>query len=214
MTDQPPQEGLFSLPPGGRTPRSRIVLLAGPSGSGKTSLARRLGLPAISLDDFYRDGDDPGMPQRYGIIDWDSPASWHRAAALDALVEVARTGEVELPVYDIPSNRRTGRTRLEALDAPLVIAEGIFAAELVADCRAEDILADAICIVRPRTQTFFFRLMRDLGEARKPAGTLVRRGLTLAAEEHRNIERWVSQGCRPLGITQAEATIKSLATAR
>ena len=31
------------------------VGIVGPSGSGKTSLSSRVGLPSLSLDDFYRD---------------------------------------------------------------------------------------------------------------------------------------------------------------
>ncbi|SNU01954.1 uridine kinase [Ruaniaceae bacterium KH17] len=205
----PPQDGLFDLPDGERQLRARIVLLSGPSGSGKTSLARRLGLPSISLDDFYKNDDDPGMPSRYGIIDWDSPESWHKTEALDALITVCRTGRVDLPIYDIPTNKRTGSTHLDLQGAPIVLAEGIFASELVDAARAEDILADAICIVRARPKTFFYRLMRDLGEARKPPLTLIRRGLTIAKEEKGTIERWVADGCQPLGFSEAEQVIRA-----
>lgn len=205
----PPQEGLFELPDGARRLASRVVLLAGPSGSGKTSLARRLGIPSISLDDFYRDDDDPGLPRRHGIVDWDNPESWHKVEALDALITLCRTGQVDLPIYDIPTNRRTGSTHFDVKGAPIVIAEGIFASELVSAARAEDLLADAICIQRPRAQTFFFRLMRDLGEARKPPITLVRRGLTIAREEKGTIARWVQQGCQPLGFSEAEQVIRA-----
>lgn len=205
----PPQEGLFDIPSGERQLSARVVLLAGPSGSGKTSLVRRLGLPSISLDDFYKNDDDPGMPQRYGIIDWDSAESWHKMEALDALLTLCRTGQAELPIYDIPTNKRTGTTHLDLKGAPIVIAEGIFASELVDEARAEDILADAICIVRPRAQTFFYRLMRDLGEARKPPTTLIRRGLMIAKEESGTIDRWVGDGCQPLGFSEAEQVIRA-----
>lgn len=204
-----PQDGLFDIPNGERRLAARVVLLAGPSGSGKTSLVRRLGLPSISLDDFYKDDDDPAMPQRHGIIDWDSPDSWHKMRALDALLTVCRTGQAELPIYDIPTNKRTGKIHLDLKGAPIVIAEGIFASELVDDARAEDILADAICIVRPRAQTFFYRLMRDLGEARKPPTTLVRRGVTIAREEKGTIAKWVADGCQPLSFSEAEQVIRA-----
>jgi len=205
----PPQDGLFALPTGFRRPLARVVLLTGPSGSGKTSLTRRLGLPVVTLDDFYHDEDHDGLPRRFGIVDWDSPASWDQAAALDALVTLCRTGRCEIPIYDIPSNRRTGTRPLDLQGTPIVIAEGIFAAEIVDECRAEDILADAICLVRPRAQTFFFRLARDLGEARKPPGTLVRRGLALARTEAAMIDRLVGLGCQPLGVSEAEEVVKA-----
>ena len=77
------------------------------------------------------------------------------------------------------------------------------------DCRAEDILADAICIVRPRLQTFFFRLARDLGEARKPPSTLVRRGVSLARNEPTMIAELVAKGCQPLGFSEAEQVVQA-----
>ncbi len=206
---QPPQAGLFDLPRGFRRPSARVVLLTGPSGSGKTSLTRRLGLPVVSLDDFYHDDDHPALPRRYGIVDWDSPDSWDRTGAMDALLALCRTGRSDIPIYDIPTNRRTGTTHLDLQGAPIVIAEGIFAAEIVEDCRAEDILADAICIVRPRLQTFFFRLARDLGEARKPPSTLVRRGVSLARNEPTMIAELVAKGCQPLGFSEAEQVVQA-----
>lgn len=205
----PPQAGLFDLPRGFRQPSARVVLLTGPSGSGKTSLTRRLGLPVVSLDDFYLDEDHPALPRRYGIVDWDSPLCWDRAGAMDALLALCRTGRSEIPIYDIPTSRRTGMTSLDLQGAPIVIAEGIFAAEIVEDCRSEDILADAICIVRPRAQTFFFRLARDLGEARKPPSTLVRRGVSLARNESAMISELVGKGCQPLGFSEAEQVVQA-----
>src|SRR5699024_11958575 len=64
----------------------RIVLLTGASGSGNTSLVRRLGIPTITLDDFYFDHDEPGLPERFGIVDWDDPATWNRRAAVEAQI--------------------------------------------------------------------------------------------------------------------------------
>lgn len=206
------QPGLFDIPPGARRTPVRVVLLTGPSGSGKTSLTRRLGLPVVSLDDFYRDGDHPDLPRRYGIVDWDDPRSWDREGALAALLDIARTGRAEVPLYDIPTNRRTSTTQFDAGGSPIVLAEGIFAAELIGDCRDEDILADALCLWRPRLQTFWFRLLRDLGEARKPPLTLLRRGLNLARIEPGMVAELERRGARTMRVAEAEQYIRQLAT--
>ncbi|WP_277208041.1 uridine kinase family protein [Isoptericola croceus] len=201
-------DALFDVPPEARRPAVRIVLLTGPSGSGKSALTRRLGLPVVMLDDFYRDADHPGMPHAYGIVDWDDPASWDHEGALDALRALATTGRAEVPVYDIPSSRRTGTAVVETGDEPLVVAEGVFAAELVAACRAEGFLADAVCLVRPRLVTFWFRLLRDVAEARKPLPTLLRRGWGLLRAEPTLVRRWTSLGCRAATPAQAERDIR------
>ncbi|GAB2450873.1 uridine kinase family protein [Xylanimonas ulmi] len=211
MTSAHEPDALFDVPDGARRPLLRVVLLTGASGSGKTALTRRLGLPVVTLDDFYLDGDHPDLPQRYGVVDWDDPRTWDGDGALEALRALATTGRAEIPVYDIPSNARTGSTVVDAAGARVVIAEGIFAAQLVAACGAEGILADAICLRRPAWVTFWFRLLRDVAEARKPLPTLLRRGWSLMRSEPRLVDGWVALGCRVATPAEAERTIRALA---
>lgn len=189
-----------------------MVLLTGPSGSGKSSLSRRLGLPVVALDDFYHDLDTPGLPQRFGSVDWDAPESWNATAASAALMTLCRDGEAPVPIYDIPTSRRTGTTTVVAGDSPIVLAEGIFAGELVASLRADGVLADAICLARPRLQTFWFRLLRDLAESRKRPSTLVRRGLAHYRAEPAKVRAWAAQGCRVATPARAETDLRALVT--
>ncbi len=205
------QGELFAEPAGARRPPARrVVLLTGPSGSGKSSMVRRLGLPVLALDDFYRDGDEPGLPHRFGIVDWDDVGTWDAGRALAALERLCREGETDVPVYDIPTSRRTGTVHLSVGTSPVVVAEGIFAAHLVTAARERALLADAICLRRPPGVTFAFRLLRDLAEARKPPHVLVRRGLALARAEPALVRRWTDLGCRPLGVADAEAAVRAL----
>lgn len=214
LRDPQEQDGLFPEPPHEvRSPVVRVVLLCGPSGSGKTSLTRRLGLPVLALDDFYRDGGDAGLPRRHGIVDWDDPATWDGRAALRTLVEVCATGAARVPVYDIPTSRRTGTAHLDTGGSPLLVAEGIFAAELVAACRRAGVLAAALCLRQRPAVTFWQRLARDLAESRKPPMALVRRGVHLARAEPAQVARWVRLGCRPVSAAEAVRVVDDLLAA-
>lgn len=207
--------GLFELPPEVREPQARVILVTGPSGSGKTRFTNRTGLPVVALDDFYFDDTHPGLPRRHGIIDWDSPMCWDREGAFNALVELATTGESLLPVYDIPTNSKVAERTLDLEGAKLFLAEGIFAAELVTLCRREGILADALCISRPRLQTFWFRLMRDLDEGRKSTPTLIRRGISHAIHEPEMYRKLERKGARRVSLVEAhEAVTQMLAKQR
>ncbi len=197
-------------------PRARVVLLGGASGSGKTRLARSLGVPRLRLDEFYRDGDDPLLRQHFGdgSIDWDDPASWDVEAAIAALTRLCLDGVVDVPIYDIAASRRTGSTSLDLLGSPVVLAEGIFAAEVAPRLQSAGLLADALCLNRNRHLTFARRLARDLAQSRKPVPVLLRRGMFLRRTEPAMSHRWSSLGCRLVDRDTAVHELRSLLAAQ
>ena len=176
---------------------ARVVVLAGPSGAGKSRLAGRLhgayGWPVVRLDDFYRDGDDPTLPTRElggtTIVDWDDPGSWDATAAVRALEVLVANGSSEVPVYDIARSAAVGTARVDAAPEALVVAEGIFAAEIVGALRDAGVLHSAWCVRHPPWVTFARRLVRDLAERRKPPLVLLRRGLALTRSEPEVVAR-------------------------
>lgn len=193
----------------------RVIVVAGPSGSGKSRLTRRLGLPVLMLDDFYKDGDDPTLPcldlaGGAPIVDWDDTTSWHHRDAVAAIEALCATGVVDVPVYDIAESRRVGHHELHLDGADLFLAEGIFAQEIVAECRQRGLLADALCVTQHPVVTFFRRLTRDLREHRKPPLVLLRRGLHLARAQRAVVAHAVALGCRAVSPEQAYDEIRSL----
>jgi uridine kinase len=187
---------------------ARVLLLAGASGSGKSFLAGRSGLPVVALDDFYRDADDPRVRRTAaGTVDWEAPESWDRAAAVSALVDLAVRGAAELPVYDLAADRRIGSRLVRVGGAPVIVAEGIFATHVIADCRAAGILIDALVLTRPRAVTAVRRFTRDVLEARKPVRVLIRRGWHLYCDERAVVADHRALGCRPVTARQLSAAL-------
>ncbi|TQL70116.1 uridine kinase [Nocardioides albertanoniae] len=179
---------------------AQVIVLAGPSGAGKSRLAERLGLPILRLDDFYKDGSDPSLPRivdgpNAGMVDWDHPRSWHPEDAVEAITSLCRTGTAEVPVYDIAHDGRTGWQTLSLGDSKFFVAEGIFAQDIVADCRELGLLAEAYCVTQSAWTTFWRRLARDLRERRKPPFVLVRRGLALKRAQPQVVADAATKGC-------------------
>ncbi|WP_353950920.1 AAA family ATPase [Knoellia sp. S7-12] len=198
--------------------RARIVVLAGPSGAGKSRLAERMhathGWPILRLDDFYRDLDDPSMPRsdELGIIDWDHPDSWNASTAVASLVELVDTGSTSTPVYDISQSRAIDTTTVSAGSKDLVLAEGIFAAEIVAALREAGILHSAWCIHHRPIVTFVRRLARDLKERRKSPPVLLRRGFALMRAEPEVVRRQVALGAESARARDVEARLAQSTT--
>lgn len=193
-------------------PRARVLLLAGASGSGKTTLVERLRgrhpeVTVVQLDDFYRDHTDPGLPSWGGIVDWDDPGSWDVDAAEAALRGLCGDGRCDVPVYDIPTSRATGHRPVTVVPGGLVVAEGLFAPELVARLRGDEVLLDAVHLRSRPAVTFVRRLARDLAGHRKPPLTLVRRGVALARKEPALLRHWTECGTRPVGKAEVEELV-------
>ncbi len=202
------------VPPDDRPPATaaKVVLLVGPSGCGKSHIARSSGLPIVALDDFYRDPAEPGMPRTPGgDIDWEDPASWDGAAALTALVALCSAGEVRVPTYSFSRSAVVGHRLLRTDGARVVVAEGIFAAELIAPLREQSLLADALLLTVDRRLTFVRRLVRDAREGRKAFPYLVRQGWAKTASEPAVVARQRSLGARPATKAEALARLAELA---
>jgi uridine kinase len=192
-----------------------VIVLAGPSGAGKSRLAERLGLPVLRLDDFYKSGGDPTLPRiasgaNAGLVDWDHPGSWLREDALAAIERLCTEGRAEVPVYDIAHDSRSGTQVLDLQGSRLLLAEGIFAQEVVPPCRDRGQLAAAYCLRQHPVVTFWRRLSRDLREHRKPPLVLLRRGVALMRAQRRVVAHAVGLGCEPVSPNQAYAAVSAL----
>lgn len=199
--------------------RARVVILAGPSGSGKSRLAARLqeshGWPIMRLDDFYRDQDDPRAPRHesLGIIDWDHVDSWDADAAITALDALVTAGSTVTPVYDIAQSRAVDSVEITCGPRDLILAEGIFAAELIKPLRERGLLRTAYCIRHKHPLlTFGFRLGRDLLERRKAPLVLVRRGWELQRHEPALVRRLTRLGAIPVRASEVEAALAAART--
>ncbi|MGF0170613.1 uridine kinase family protein [Streptomyces sp. Marseille-Q5077] len=195
---------------------TRVVLLCGPSGSGKSLLAAHSGLPVLRLDDFYKEADDPTLPQVPGSsdIDWDHPDSWDADTAVAAIAELCRTGRTNVPLYDISLSVRTGAETVDIGRTPLFIAEGIFAAEIVTRCRELGLLADALCLSRGPVKTFRRRFVRDLREGRKSVPFLLRRGWRLMRLERSIVAHQTSLGAHACDRDEALGRLTAAAAGR
>lgn len=188
---------------------ARVLVLAGPSGAGKSRLARRLheryGWPVVPLDDFYREVTDPDLPMSpLGLVDWDDVRSWNLEGAVAALQDLCEGRTTTVPTYDISTSLVVGHRELAATDHPVVVAEGIFAADAIAALRERGLLREAWCIRSSPWITFGRRLARDLAERRKPPLTLWRRGHALRRAEPGIVAAQVALGAEPLSAGRAE----------
>jgi uridine kinase len=170
---------------------------------------------SVRLDDFYRDLDDDDMPRWGGIVDWDDPHSWNGAAAVTAITTLIDQGSVKVPVYDISLSRRIGWHELVLPETPpsqriCIVAEGIFAPELVRRCRELGLDTTGVWLSRTGLLVFLLRLVRDLREHRKAPHILFRRGWALLGKEPALRRAAEAKGCESLTMRQAAARLESL----
>jgi uridine kinase len=115
-------------------------------------------------------------------------------------------------VYDIAADGTVGHRPVSTGGSPLIVAEGIFADQIVGRLDDRGLLAAAICVRHHRLVTFVRRFQRDLRERRKPPLTLLRRGLLLLRDDPQVVRRCVEAGCEPLHPKAARRKIETLLT--
>ncbi|MFI9527961.1 hypothetical protein [Micromonospora rosaria] len=101
---------------------------------------------------------------------------------------------------------------LDLTGSPLFVAEGIFAAEIVAECRRRGLLAGAYALRRPRGATFLRRLARDLAEQRKAPRVLLRRGVALLRAEPAVLRRQTGLGAEAARASEVLRRVAHLLT--
>ena len=117
--------------------RIKVLLLAGPSGAGKTTTANLIadailaeGFDAlvVSLDNFYRDHDDPAYPRLpSGERDMESCDALDISLIRDCLSKILWGRDFVIPRYDFKIGRATSETCYEPMKHGCVIVEGLHA---------------------------------------------------------------------------------------
>jgi uridine kinase len=163
------------------------------------------------LDDFYLDENAPGMPRAPGgFIDWDDPRTWNAETAAGALAQLVRDGRAQVPTYNISLSRAVGVKEL-SLSKPddAIVAEGIFATELLELCSAHGLDVTPIWVNRNRIGNWLRRFRRDVAKHRKPVLVLIRRGFQLAVREPDFRAKALARGFIPLSYAQTEKILNS-----
>ena len=142
------------------------VGVAGGSGSGKTTVARKilhqLGRHRIAFlvqDSYYRDIEwrDEEHLRRHNF---DHPDALDSALLVSHLESLRAGGDVEVPIYDFVTHRRTGRAQTVE-SRPVVLVEGIL---LFADPAVRSLLDFKIFVDTDPDVRLIRRLRRDLEE--------------------------------------------------
>ncbi len=119
-------------------PDKKIIMLAGPSSSGKTTTAKilseiiaELGGTAytVSLDDFYRQGDDKDYPlNEKGEPDYECVEALDISLIKKCIKELIDDNESLLPTFDFTTGHRSDNAKKIALDDnDIIIIEGLHA---------------------------------------------------------------------------------------
>ncbi|WP_246227243.1 uridine kinase [Propioniciclava coleopterorum] len=124
-----------------------------------------------------------------------------------ALRSLLRDGHAEVPTYSIAESRRTGSRTLDLQGRPLIIAEGIFALDLLPLALAAGLPVTPLYLDRDRTLVAALRLRRDLAQHRKPPAVLLRRGWALWRAQPAQRERAVAAGFAPTSMRAATRTL-------
>lgn len=179
--------------------RVRLVLIAGPSGSGKTTTAnlisdkiKSLGKKSkvISLDDFYRNHDDPGYPRREdGCLDYECPESLDLPRLTDTLKRIINGDDYVLPKYDFKVGRPVSERLIENHGDEIIVIEGLHAINpKISDCLPSDALYKIFISVSTNINDGDERILS--GRKIRFVRRLVRDSIYRGADARRTLNFW------------------------
>ena len=145
---------------------NRVIALAGPSGVGKTRAAHRSGLPRFSTDAFFRDADDPRVPRRHGVADWEDIRSYDLDLASTTLRATLLGDRPAIPFYSYAEDRRIGWAPGVDLVGTVLLVEGTFAFEVSAPLIPE-LEVTKVGLIGGIVTCAWSRVVRDLRESRQ-----------------------------------------------
>ena len=111
-----------------------FVFIAGGSCSGKTTLTKELKkcLPQasiLSMDDYFRNFNDPDLPHENDRVSFEKPDSYHLIELTNHLEELNQYHSVLAPIYDLKHNQRT-EDKKTVFASNIIIVEGLFSINL------------------------------------------------------------------------------------
>ncbi len=177
----------------------RLVLIAGPSGSGKTTTAnlisdriKTLGKKSkvLSLDDFYRDREDPDYPRRKdGCLDYECPESLDLPKLTDTLQKIINGEEYILPKYDFKLGRATSEAKHPSALGEIIIIEGLHAINpLISDCLPKSAIYKIFISVSTNINDGNERILS--GRKIRFVRRLVRDSIYRGADARRTLDFW------------------------
>ena len=177
----------------------RLVLIAGPSGSGKTTTAnlisdkiKSLGKSSkvLSLDDFYRDREDPDYPRREdGCLDYECPESLDLTRLTATLKKIIDGEDYVLPKYDFKVGRATSERAVKNNTDEIVVIEGLHAINpKISDCLPPDALYKIFISVSTNINDGGERILS--GRKIRFVRRLVRDSIYRGADARRTLDFW------------------------
>ena len=179
----------------------KLILLAGPSGSGKTTTANLIrdeiiaqgeDATVISLDDFYRDHNDPEYPRLdNGEHDYECPESLNLPRLTETLARIVNNEEFEIPKYDFKVGMCVSTKKHPPLGHGCVIIEGLHALNpKISDTLPKDKILKVFVSVSTNVNHEGKRILS--GRKLRFIRRLVRDNIYRGASVERTLAMWVS----------------------
>ena len=163
-----------------------VIGIAGGSGSGKTTVAQeilqRVGRERIAFlqhDSYYKDLTGLPPTQR-SEVNFDHPNSLENELLIQHVAALRDGKPVEVPIYDFPTDRRTGQT-FTVVPRRVILVEGIL---IFTEAALRDMFDVKIFVDTDADLRFIRRLKRDINERGRTTESVIEQYLSTVRPMH------------------------------